>query len=538
MQSNLPMPVLRLKLSPDAEITPRALEQGKRGLVHDAAWASLTGALYGGVIMVGFALELGASPLFVGVLAAIPLFAQLAQLPALILVERVRERRRIAFVAASGARLLILSLAALPLLVEGRAALWMLVCALTVITLLGATAACAANSWVHQLLAGEELGALHARRLFWSVMLASLGALAAGYTVEQWPFGERVHAYSASFAAAGVAGFVGLHALARVPEPVMARTGPPQPVLELLRAPFRAPNFRRLIVFMASWNFASNLAAPFVTVYLLKQLGYGLDAVTVLWAGGQIANAFTLYSWGRLSDRLSNKAILATALPAYFGCLIALPVSALPAPHELTLPLLALVHVLMGIASGGIGLATGNIGLKLAPQEKGTAYLAAVSLTGAAAGGCAALAGGALAEWFAARELAFVLQWSSPARSTEMLALHFRHWEFLFALAFMLGIYVLHALSRVQEGADISERQVMRGFLLEAMRIAGSLSSTAAGLLEAAFPFGRLFDRRRRSRASGTSAPSADRFDSSTTRATFPAQPSRRAPRSHSERRM
>jgi hypothetical protein len=41
-------------------------------MVQDAAWASLVGALYGGVILVGFALELGATPFIIGLLGAIP----------------------------------------------------------------------------------------------------------------------------------------------------------------------------------------------------------------------------------------------------------------------------------------------------------------------------------------------------------------------------------------------------------------------------------------------------------------------------------
>lgn len=480
-----------MRLAPDAEVTPQALQQGKRAMVQDAAWASLVGGLYGGVILVGFALELGASPLLIGLLASIPLLSQLAQVPALLLVERLRQRRKIAVLVVWAARALILSLGLLPFLPDRSIALWALVAAQIIITLFGAMAGCSINSWFHQLFAGQPLGALYAQRLFWSVVLAALGALVAGHIVEHWPLGERLHAYSINFALAGVAGFVGLYFLSRVPEPVMVRTGPPQPVLAMLRAPLADRNFRRLIAFMASWNFASNLAAPFLAVYLLEQLGYGLGTVTTLWAASQIANAFTLYAWGQLSDRLSNKAILATALPAYFGCLVALPVSVLPEPHALTLPLLAIIHVAMGIASGGIGLATGNIGLKLAPQASGTAYLATVSLAGSAAGGLAALVGGALAGWFSARELTLLVEWASPSRSAEVVALKFQHWEFLFAIAFTLGMYVLHALSRVQEGAEISERHVIRSFLLEAGRMM--------------FPFGRLFDRRRRPRGSEAS---------------------------------
>jgi hypothetical protein len=60
---------------------------------------------------------------------------------------------------------------------------------------------------------------------------------------------------------------------------------------------------------MAAWNLACNVAAPFITVYLLRQIGYELGTVTTTWAGGQIATALTMAWWGRVSDRLSNKAI-------------------------------------------------------------------------------------------------------------------------------------------------------------------------------------------------------------------------------------
>jgi hypothetical protein len=58
----------------------------------------------------------------------------------------------------------------------------------------------------------------------------------------------------------------------------------------------------------------------------------------------------------------------------------------------------------------------------------------------------------------------------------------------------------MHALSRVREGNEVSEREVIRTFVLEAGRMLQLVSSTAANSLDTLFPFGRLFDRRRRSR--------------------------------------
>jgi MFS family permease len=490
-----------MRLRPDSGVTPEELERGKRALVHDAAWATMAGSFYGGVILVGFAVALGASPMVIGLLAAVPFLAQVAQLPAIALVERIRQRRKITVIAVTTSRTLILLLAFLPQL-DHEVALALFLFGQTLITLLGSTSSCSLNSWLHQLLPKESLGELFARRLFWSTVLASLGALFGGQIVERWPFGDHIHGYSVTFVLAAMAGYMSSYWLSRVPEPPMVQRGPPLPILAMIRSPFRDREFRRVIVFMASWNFASNIAAPFITVYLLKQMGYGLGTVTSLWVASQIANALTMYLWGRLSDRLTNKAILAVALPAYFACLIGLPFTSLPTAHALTLPLLYVLHLVMGAASGGIGLATGNLGLKLAPQGQGTAYLSSVSLAGSMAAGLASILGGALATWFESRQLSIVVQWATPGGTHVTPVLLFRHWEFLFGISFVLGAFVLHNLSRIREGEEHSERVVMQEFMSEARRSIDQLSPVEGLRSAVLFPFGRLSERRKRQRGS------------------------------------
>ena len=155
----------------------------------------------------------------------------------------------------------------------------------------------------------------------------------------------------------------------------------------------------------------------------------------------------------------------------------------------------------MGAASGGIGLATGNLGLKLAPQGQGTAYLAVVTLAGSLAAGLAALSGGLLAEWFAARELAFSFSWTSPRITRQVTVLQFRHWEFLFAISFTLGFYVLHRLSRIREGEEHSERTVIQQLVIEASRSIDQLSPIEGLRTVILLPFGRLRDRRLRPRS-------------------------------------
>lgn len=502
-----------MALAPQAGLTDADLERARRCLVGDAAWASVCGALFGGVVLAACAIRAGAGPLAIGLLAAIPYVSQVLQLPATVLVDRLGGRKRLAVWLLAGARLVILALAALPLWPGAPATLALLLLGKAAICALSAIAACAVNSWMHQLLGGRPLGAFFSRRLLAGTLLGCVFTLAAGWLVEHPPRGDAGLAYAAAFAASGLAGLASTACLARCPEPLQPPAGPRVSVSARLAAPFRDRGFRKLLAMLGAWNFTSNFAAPFLTLYLMQQLGYGIVAVTGLWVVNQLFNALTLMAWGRVSDRLSNKPILAVALPVFFVCTVALVFTRLGAPLGLQLALLAAVHAVMGMVGGGIGLATGNLGIKLAPAGQATSYLAAVGLVCSAAGGLAPLFGGAVAQWLQSSQLVLVLRWGSDAHTHELGVLRFEHYEFLFALAGLMGLYVMHALSRIAEGAQVSERRVVQELLWEARQTVDQLSSLGS-LLGGVFAFERLNERRvwfrRRSLARAGLAPAPE----------------------------
>ncbi|HMN79735.1 MAG TPA: MFS transporter [Burkholderiaceae bacterium] len=484
-----------MRLDPQPVVSERDLEFAKHCLVRDAGWSSVCGALFGGVVLVGYAIEVGAGPLEIGLLAAIPYLVQVLQIPATVIVERYRRRKRLSVVLLTIARFIIVALALLPVWAVGAATVPLLLAGKFVISALSSVAGCALNSWLHQLLAGQPLGSFFSRRLVAGTVLGCLFTLAAGWVVEHPPLDDMNLGFAIAFAASGIAGLISVRYLVRCPEPLMMPAGPAVSMAAKLAAPFRDREFRPLLVTLGAWNFASNFAAPFLTVYLIQQLDYRMGTVTQLWVLNQLANALTLYAWGRVSDRLSNKAILSVALPVFFLCTVALALARAGAPLGLQLALLAAVHVVMGVVGGGIGLAMGNLGLKLAPAGQGTAYLAAVGLVSSAAGGLAPLVAGSLGEWLESSRLELLLRWSSASALHELSVLRFAHFEFLFAIAGLLGLYVMHALSRIREGNHISERRVVQELLLEAQRTVDQLSSIGS-LLSSLFSFDRLSERR------------------------------------------
>src|SRR5262249_32830047 len=137
-----------------------------------------------------------------------------------------------------------------------------------------------------------------------------------------------------------------------------------------LRLPFQNHNFRMLMNFLIAWNFAVNLAAPFFTVYMLKMLHYDMVFVVAITLMSQMVNVFSLRVWGRYSDRYSNKTVLGICGPLFMVCVFLWTFTTFPEKHFLTTPLIILLHVLMGISTAGVTLASGNIALKLAPREE------------------------------------------------------------------------------------------------------------------------------------------------------------------------
>jgi MFS family permease len=135
----------------------------------------------------------------------------------------------------------------------------------------------------------------------------------------------------------------------------------------------------------------------------------------------------------------------------------------------------------MGLSTSGVALASTNIRLKLAPREAATAYLAASSLASSLAGGIGAVLGGALASFFAVRELSFTLEWVEPGADFVLRTLDFKGLDFLFLLAFLVGLFSIYRLALVRETGEVKEEILRQELFLEIRRDLRSFS-TAYGL--------------------------------------------------------
>jgi MFS family permease len=266
----------------------------------------------------------------------------------------------------------------------------------------------------------------------------------------------------------------------------------------MLLQPLKDRNFRNVLRFLASWQFAVNLATPFFTVYFVRVLGFGMGFVLVLTVASQLANIAVVRSWGRLSDRFTNRSVIATAAPVFLLCIGGMAFAGEFAGGETRAAFLIALHIVMGAAGAGVSLASGNVVMKLSPSGAATSYMATNALVGALAAGVAPIVGGYAADFFARRRLEFEVRWFSPSGANELLGVAFSAWEFFFLLSALLGLYALHRLAAVEEPGSVEGREVVEHIWTSARRTLRNASSVAGLRGAVAFPSGDLIKSRER----------------------------------------
>jgi len=450
--------------------------------------------------LAAFALALGANNLQIGVLAAMPFLMQIIQIPAIFLVDKVRLRKKIAVLSWLPSQLLWFPIALIPIFIKvpSAAAISFLIWLITARGLLNAVCNAAWNGWIRDLVPQTILGRFFSRRFALATVTAVVFSLGSAYFIDCWQDNASSNTAILGYTYVLLFGalFLGLASpifMSLMPEPLMQPIPGPQPTLrQRLSAPLRDTNFRRLIQFLLLWGFASNLAIPFFAVYMLTRLAFPLTWVIALSVLSQFFNIFFLRVWGRFVDRYGNKVILSVCTSLYLLVILGWIFTTMPERYFLTIPLLLLLHVFAGIANAGVTITVATIGLKLAPKSQSTSYLAGASLATNLGAGLGPLCGGLLADFFAKRQLNLELTWVDPVSSFQFPAISIIGFDFLFAMAFIMGLITLAILTRVHEEGEVGREVILESLFFPTREISRPMSTVPAYNFLANFPFGFL----------------------------------------------
>jgi MFS family permease len=151
-----------------------------------------------------------------------------------------------------------------------------------------------------------------------------------------------------------------------------------------LTEPLRHPKFRNFLFFMAYWNFAIFVAAPFFTPFMMKCLNMSALVVQLISVASSIGVVVGSNYWGLLCDVFGFRRILQVLAvgkvlaPACF--LLALP------DQRWSTYLLMLLMFFDGFLNAGAVLAPQGVMLKSTPRRNRTMYIASVNFLSLAIG--------------------------------------------------------------------------------------------------------------------------------------------------------
>ena len=337
--------------------------------IYDGVFANTFATLTGGVFLTGFALSLGMNDLMIGLLGALPFLVTVFQLPTSYLIEKSGRRKKIAIVAAAAARLIwipILILGVLPLLSSPTTSV--LVLSLIFLSYTFITISYVSwLSWLSDLVPDRMRGRFFGTRNMLCgaagmVLMVIFGTLLDFF--KEHGAGTLSFGFGMTFAAAVCFGMVSLHFLRRISEPKIHHGDLPRSFRTQVWHTLREANFRRFLTFAFVWSFSVYFASPFFTLYFLRDLQFSYGFVAMLGMISAFADLMGMRLWGRISDKVKNKAII--QLSSWVAAFLPLT-WAIIRPGSVVMPIL--LHLIGGGFWAGINLCTNNLLLRISPQR-------------------------------------------------------------------------------------------------------------------------------------------------------------------------
>ncbi len=354
----------------------------KASMKDGVAWAGMTGFVE--PYLIPFALALGASNPAIGFLrAAPPLAASLAQLLNEKMIMALGSCRRAVRLDVLAQALSLFAASAAGLLPE-RWAFPCLAAAMIVYTVSGNLAGPPWAALMGEYLPASRRGAFFGFRNQVVGVTFFAASLAAAKFLKFYP---GVAAFSALFAAAGVFRLLSFRFIGGMYErpsgchmPRPASAGPAVP---------RDPSLTPFLLTIFAAMFSVFLAAPYFSVYLLRDLEYGYVRYMIVMTSGQITTYMVMRRWGWLADSFGSVRVLRFAF-------LAIPLIPLLWALAPSFYWLMAVELFSGIVWAAYGMGTNNFIYELGGTSLRARYNALFGFTACLGQFAGALAGGYL----------------------------------------------------------------------------------------------------------------------------------------------
>lgn len=440
-----------------------SLTSAKRAIIVAGCLAAAYTQLTTSPATISYARSIGANELHIGILGAFPTLMLFMQFVSGIVVNHLRHRRRLWFWSALTHRLLLLPTALGPWILPGLPSeFW-------VITLLVTTALNQALlhfssplwlSWMGDYLPHQGLSQYWGKRQFWMQITAAASLATAALLVMKSGLGIEA-GYAVLTVLGTLCGIIDLLMFHQIAEPPVTQMPSPR-IRQVLAAPFRNKDFRRYIRFMCYWNFAAMAGAPFISMYLLEEVGMDLFRVLLLWTISWVGGAMFSRTLGHWAEVYGTRPVLVICVASKSANMLAL----LLTPHNPDIAFWVLVPFFMLDAAQNAGILIANNGfmIKHSPTENRTMYIAATQALAGIVGGVTSIGAG----WIMTR---------LSGQTWQIAGWTMGHFQMMFAASIVLRWLALLLVQSVREPnshptmtlvVDVVESISWRGMFLSA----------------------------------------------------------------------
>ncbi len=385
------------------------LRPSLRAALFEGASAEVFAACAGGGILTAWALHLGASPLVIGLLAALPVTCNVLNLPAAWLTHVV-GRKRLAVAAVGASRLVYLPLVAFPFVHLPDATRLRLFIALVAATsILGVIGNNAWIAWMGDLVPAQIRGRFFGRRTVFLTLAGATTSLAAGVALDMLgPRGWKGETLAGLAAVACLAGLTSIWLLRSQHEPPMTGASARRAGWAALADCLCNRAVRPFLWYQFAWHVAVASVAGFISFHMLVNLRMGFALVAAHGVAVAVVRIVAAPLWGRAVDRLGARPVLVLCS---FGVAAVPPIWMLTTPDRLW-PI-ALEALVSGVLWGGHGIASVDLSVALAPRAGRPFFLATFATAGGLGFALSSMLAGLLASSLPARFELFGFSWTA-----------------------------------------------------------------------------------------------------------------------------
>lgn len=355
---------------------------------------SLNNVFYGGIatsamdtlatgpFLIAYALMFGAGNIAIGFLGAIGFVGNLMHLVSAYLIEQGKTPKQISILFSAISRPFYLIAAILSFWAGSPCALALLIGCFSATYMIGSVAGGAWLPWMKALVPANLMGRFFSHRFKW-MMIAKIICYGAGATLiwwfEKYQAENAIFAYSILLGIAFIISIYGVYTLTQVENKTVLYQKTDSFLKKTMQT-FKNEPFKKLLVFLGSLNFAVNFITPFMTVFMLKILGFSTPIVVGLTVISQFTHAFSVKTWGKMADKKNCAKILQKSVPLFMSCIVLFALCLFIPNKHITLGVLTCIHILLGISQSAIILGMNNISLLHIPAQDASIYLSVNSV--------------------------------------------------------------------------------------------------------------------------------------------------------------